>query len=89
MTTATHRRYRCVRRLLAPLLLAVVAATGLVAPARAADDPLTCGGDLTRGPTPVLLVPGTTQTPEVNFSWNYEKVFTEQGRGWCAVTLPE
>ena len=36
----------------------------------------------------MLLVPGTTLTPSVNFSWNYEKVFTAAGRPWCAVTLP-
>ncbi len=50
---------------------------------------LVCDGDLAgSGPTPVLLVPGTTLTPEVNFSWNYEKVFTAAGRPWCAVTIP-
>ena len=37
---------------------------------------------------PVLLVPGTTLTPDVNFSWNYEKAFTASGTPWCAVTLP-
>jgi hypothetical protein len=36
----------------------------------------------------VLLVPGTTLTPKVNFSWNYEKVFSAAGRPWCAVTIP-
>jgi triacylglycerol esterase/lipase EstA (alpha/beta hydrolase family) len=50
---------------------------------------LTCHGKLaTAAPTPVLLVPGTTLTAQVNFSWNYEKVFTAAGRPWCAVTLP-
>ncbi|MFN2561754.1 MAG: esterase/lipase family protein [Jatrophihabitans sp.] len=48
---------------------------------------LHCSGDLSSG-RPVLLVPGTTLTPEVNFSWNYEKVFTAAHRPWCAVTLP-
>ena len=53
------------------------------------DAAVTCQGDLAGSAlTPVLLVPGTTLTPELNFSWNYEKVFTAQGRPWCAVTLP-
>ena len=51
---------------------------------------LTCRGDLAGAARrPVLLVPGTTLTPSENFSWNYEKVFTAQGRPWCAVTLPQ
>lgn len=37
---------------------------------------------------PVLLIPGTTLTPDVNFSWNYERAFTQSGIAWCAVTLP-
>jgi hypothetical protein len=50
---------------------------------------LTCHGDPTRSTgTPVLLVPGTTLTADVNFSWNYEKVFSAAGRAWCAITLP-
>ncbi|RBY76912.1 lipase [Blastococcus sp. TF02-09] len=50
---------------------------------------LSCNGPLT-GLTkdPVLLVPGTTVTPEPNFSWNYERAFTAMGIRWCAVTLP-
>ena len=51
---------------------------------------LTCRGDLAGAARrPVLLVPGTTLTPSENFSWNDEKVFTTQGRPWCAVTLPQ
>jgi hypothetical protein len=50
---------------------------------------LSCTGSLRRATTdPVLLVPGTTVTPEVNFAWNYQRAFTAQGRPWCAVTLP-
>lgn len=73
------------------LVTALVAVTGpatAAAPA-APTGPVTCSGDLAHsGGTPVLLVPGTTLTPQ-QFSWNYEKVFTEQGRAWCAVTLPQ
>jgi pimeloyl-ACP methyl ester carboxylesterase len=58
-------------------------------PAPTLASALTCDGDLASGPTPVLLVPGTTLTPEVNFGWNYEKVFSAAGRPWCAVTIPD
>lgn len=89
-------------RKLFPAALAVTLAIGLLtgvsAPAGASGRGLSvasttlaravhCAGDLTSAP-PVLLVPGTTLTPEVNFSWNYEKVFTATHRPWCAVTLP-
>jgi hypothetical protein len=50
---------------------------------------LQCHGDLGAGPTPVLLVPGTTLTAGVNYSWNYEPAFTRAGRSWCAVTVPD
>jgi len=66
-------------------------ATGprLRVPAARLDRSLTCSGDPRRSTgRPVLLVPGTTLEPGVNFSWNYAKVFTEQGRAWCAVRLP-
>lgn len=53
------------------------------------DAALACSGPLT-GLTkdPVLLVPGTTVTPEPNFSWNYQRAFTAMGIRWCAITLP-
>src|SRR3954470_10506384 len=57
-------------------------------PAAALAAALQCHGDLAAGPTPVLLVPGTTLTAEVNYSWNYEPAFTRAGRAWCAVTVP-
>ena len=37
---------------------------------------------------PILLVPGTTLTPEENFSWNYERALNALGLPWCAVELP-
>ncbi len=67
---------------------ATVQGPRLTVPAKALTSSLTCAGDLSGGLTPVLLVPGTTLTPGVNYSWNYEKVFTAQQRPWCAVTLP-
>jgi hypothetical protein len=38
---------------------------------------------------PVLLVPGTTLIPSVNYDWNYERAFDADGIPWCAVTLPD
>jgi triacylglycerol esterase/lipase EstA (alpha/beta hydrolase family) len=37
---------------------------------------------------PILLVPGTTLTPEVNFSWNYERALDALGLPYCTVELP-
>jgi lipase (class 2) len=51
---------------------------------------LTCSAGLaTSKHEPILLVPGTTLTPKVDFGWNYERAFTAQARPWCAVTLPQ
>ena len=89
-------------RRLGALVAGLVATTALVAaPAQAApppgysvpiaqlNDSLTCSGNPRTGPTPVLLVPGTTLTPDVNFDWNYAKAFSAQGRAWCWVELPK
>ena len=61
----------------------------LSVPKATLDAALTCSGPLTGlAKDPVLLVPGTTVTPEPNFSWNYQRAFTAMGIRWCAVTLP-
>ena len=61
----------------------------LSVPKATLDAALTCNGPLTGlKQDPVLLVPGTTVTPEPNFSWNYQRAFTAMGIRWCAVTLP-
>src|SRR4051794_2250209 len=50
---------------------------------------LHCEGDFRHGTLqPVLLSPGTSATPEQNFSWNYERAFSAQHRPWCDVTKP-
>lgn len=87
------------RRMLVAVLGVTIALLGAAAPAQAADGPaltvpnatldaaLTC----TDGPSdvdPVLLIPGTAETPEPNFSWNYMRVFAAEGRSFCAVELP-
>ncbi|RBY88972.1 lipase [Blastococcus sp. TBT05-19] len=62
----------------------------LSVPTAQLDAALRCNGSL-REPAadPVLLVPGTTLTPEVNFDWNYLRAFDQDGRRWCTVTLPQ
>jgi triacylglycerol esterase/lipase EstA (alpha/beta hydrolase family) len=37
---------------------------------------------------PILLVPGTTLTPDENFSWNYERALDSLGLPYCTVELP-
>ncbi len=49
---------------------------------------MTCHGDPKKGPRPVYLNPATSVTGEQNYSWNWEKVFTAQGRYWCTMTMP-
>ncbi|MCW2700989.1 MAG: Lipase [Blastococcus sp.] len=50
---------------------------------------LSCNGPLRAvSRDPILLVPGTTMEPGVNFSWNYGRAFNRLGWRWCAVTLP-
>ncbi len=53
------------------------------------DAALACTGSLTDpAHVPILLVPGTDTTPQTAFSWNYEVAFANEGRPFCAVTLP-
>ena len=47
---------------------------------------LACAGDLASR-EPVLLVPGTTLTPQ-EFAWSYEPALRARGVPYCAVTLP-
>jgi hypothetical protein len=46
------------------------------------------GNPATSKGEPVLLSPATGVTPDENYSWNYERAFTAQGRAWCAITMP-
>jgi hypothetical protein len=38
---------------------------------------------------PVLLVPGTTLTPQSNYAWNYERSLDALKIPWCTIELPE
>ena len=50
---------------------------------------LTCFGDLGAGDEPpVLLVPGTTLDPDVNFDWNYGPALAARKQAYCWVQLP-
>lgn len=71
------------------LLLALVLAFSMTAPASAAPLPLDCTG-VTKAAKrkPVLLVPGTTLDPATEFSWNYERDFEQRGFPFCALTSP-
>jgi triacylglycerol esterase/lipase EstA (alpha/beta hydrolase family) len=61
----------------------------LSVPAAQLNAALSCNGSL-RGlqRDPILLVPGTTMEPQVNFAWNYERAFSRLGWRWCTVALP-
>lgn len=50
---------------------------------------LSCHGRLGRATRdPILLIPGTTLDPGINFSWNYERALNQRHWPWCATTLP-
>ncbi|WP_433801503.1 esterase/lipase family protein [Actinomycetospora sp. CA-084318] len=53
------------------------------------DTAVACGPGTTNTSRPVaLFIPGTTLTPEENFSWNYFRAFRAAGRPYCSVELP-
>ena len=52
------------------------------------DASIRCSGPLAGPAEPVLLVPGTTVTPDKNFSWNWVPALSNLGRPWCTVQLP-
>lgn len=61
----------------------------LQVPEQALAQSLSCTGDLEDADhEPVLLIPGTTQTP-AEFSWNYARAFAAEGRPFCTVALPD
>ena len=50
---------------------------------------LNCSGHVKTAPRPpVLLVPGTSLNPKVNFSWNWQPALAQRGWAHCTVKLP-
>ena len=47
------------------------------------------GGFANASRAPVLLVPGTTLNPEVEFSWNWERALSRLDWPYCTVALPD
>jgi hypothetical protein len=60
----------------------------LKVPAATIKAAMTCHGNPKTGPRPVYLNPATSVTGAENYQWNWEKVFTAQGRYWCTMTMP-
>ena len=51
---------------------------------------LDCPSGLARAArAPILLIPGTTLNPGVEFSWNWEPALAKLGWPYCSVTLPD
>jgi triacylglycerol esterase/lipase EstA (alpha/beta hydrolase family) len=102
--SATVRRVFAALALALPFLVASIAPAAaatsgyapLNRPGPALDVPATllakslmCSANLrTSSHEPILLVPGTTVTPAVEYSWTYERAFNQLHLPWCAVTLP-
>ncbi|MDQ0377058.1 lipase family alpha/beta hydrolase [Amycolatopsis thermophila] len=75
--------------ILVPTSAAAADGPPLSVPEAALEASLHCPGDLAgAGHNPVLLVAGTTLTPDV-FAWNYEPELTALGRPFCTVALPD
>jgi hypothetical protein len=80
-----------VRRKRFGLLLALVVSlvlgggTAVAAPSTGEFAPLNLRGAQR---DPILLVPGTTMEPDVNFDWNYERAFNRLGWRWCVPEEP-
>jgi hypothetical protein len=50
---------------------------------------LDCTGNVrTADRAPILLVPGTSLNPQVNFSWNWEPALRKRGWDYCTTTIP-
>ncbi|MBF6084199.1 lipase [Nocardia cyriacigeorgica] len=56
---------------------------------QAVEDALTCTGDPRTGPTPLLLLHGTTSTPTANWSWNWDRYLDAQGWAHCDLRSPD
>jgi triacylglycerol esterase/lipase EstA (alpha/beta hydrolase family) len=62
----------------------------LSVPAAMLAKSMSCHGDLTGdNHVPVLLVPGTWETPDEHYGWNYMPAFDSLNWPYCAVTTPK
>ncbi|WP_280236175.1 esterase/lipase family protein [Nocardia cyriacigeorgica] len=52
------------------------------------DEALTCTGDPRTGPTPLLLLHGTTSTAVANWSWNWDRYLDAKGWAHCDLQSP-
>lgn len=65
-------------------------APGLEVTRMQASSSLHCSGDLAAGPhAPVLLLHGTSASPEDNWAWNWVPTLDRLGWAHCALALPE
>src|SRR3954454_5673301 len=97
------RRRHLIAVALAALAIALAAPAGASAAFAPLDHPgpklsvpksklrsaLRCAGSVTAaGRAPILLVPGTSLNPHVNFSWNWERALSQRRWNYCAIALP-
>ncbi|MBF6455326.1 esterase/lipase family protein [Nocardia cyriacigeorgica] len=53
------------------------------------EEALTCTGDPRTGPTPLLLLHGTTSTAVANWSWNWDRYLDARGWAHCDLQSPD
>jgi len=69
--------------------VACIRPPALSVPPAGLQSSLVCSMDLQQASrNPLLLVPGTTLTPEANYGWNYMPAFDALGWPYCTVELP-
>lgn len=56
---------------------------------RTVEEALTCTGDPRTGPTPLLLLHGTTSSVAANWSWNWDRYLDAQGWAHCDLQSPD
>ncbi|MFL5891517.1 MAG: esterase/lipase family protein [Solirubrobacterales bacterium] len=97
------RRRHLIAVALAALAIALAAPAGASAAFAPLDHPgpklsvpksklrsaLRCAGSVSAaGRAPILLVPGTSLNPHVNFSWNWERALSQRRWNYCTIALP-
>jgi triacylglycerol esterase/lipase EstA (alpha/beta hydrolase family) len=72
----------------APIGLTMTAGPVLSAPQADLEAALSCPRAIAHGERAVLLVHGTSVTPEENWQWNWQRALPELGFATCTVRLP-